>query len=170
MSSSAARPAPAETRSTRARSAGGIRRRRDVPGLPEPTGPYSWSVTHGGLVFLSGIRGIDPSTGRPDKGDGSRVRRVFEHLAALLEASGSSPRDVLSTRVYVTDMARHRPLINAGFTRFFGTELPVRTIVEVRALNQGDTIELEVVAALRQRSAKPRRRAGSGVRRVASAR
>lgn len=146
MSSSAARRAPEEITSTRAPSAVGIRRRRDVPGLPEPTGPYSWSVTHGGLVFLSGIRGIDPSTGHPDEGDRSRVRRIFKHLAKLLEASGSSPRDVLSTRVYVTDMARHRPLINAGFTRFFGTELPARTIVEVRALNQDDTIEVEVIA------------------------
>ncbi len=156
MSSSAARAVPAGVR---------IRRRRGVPGVPAPTGPFSWSVTRGGLVFLSGIRGIDPSTGRPDKGDGSRVRRIFEHLAALLEASGSSPRDVLSTRVYVTDMARHRPLINAGFARFFGTEVPARTIVEVRALNQGDTIELEAVAAVRPRPGRPRRRAGSGVRR-----
>jgi enamine deaminase RidA (YjgF/YER057c/UK114 family) len=159
MSSSAARAASTV-------SAGGrIRRRRDVPGVPKPTGPFSWSVTCGGLVFLSGIRGIDPSTGRPDEGDGSRVRRIFQHLAALLEASGSSPRDVLSTRVYVTDMARHRPLVNAGFARFFGTELPARTIVEVRALNQGDTIELEVVAVRRPRPARPRRRAWSRVRR-----
>ena len=164
MSSSAARPVSAETSSTRARSARGIRRRRDVSGLPEPTGPYCWSVTHGGLVFFSGIRGIDPFTGRPDEGDRSRVRRIFEHLAVLLKASGSSPRDVLSTRVYVTDMARHRPLVNAGFTRFFGTELPARTIVEVRGLNQRDTIELEAVAALRYRPSKTRRRGWPNVR------
>lgn len=150
MSSSVARPSS---------PAGRIRRRRDVAGVPEPPGPFSWSVAYRGLVFLSGIRGIDPSTGRPDEGDESRIRRIFAHLAALLEASGSSPRDVLSTRVYVTDMARHRPMVNAEFTRFFGAELPARTIVEVRALNQGDTIELEAVAARRHRPAR-RGRAG----------
>lgn len=144
MSSSAARPSTA---------AAPIRRRRDVAGVPEPPGPFSWSVAYRELVFLSGIRGIDPATGRPDEDDESRIRRIFAHLAALLGANGSSPRHVLSTRVYVTDMARHRPLVNAAFTRFFGAELPARTIVEVRALNQEDTIELEAVAARPRRPA-----------------
>lgn len=123
-----------------------------MAGIPAPTGPFSWSVAWGELVFLSGIRGIDPATGRPVDGDVPRVRRIFTHLARLLDGNGSSPRHVLSTRVYVTDMARHRPLVNAAFTRFFGAALPARTVVEVRALNQHDTIELEAVAVRRRRS------------------
>ncbi len=123
-----------------------------MAGVPAPPGPFSWSVAWGELVFLSGIRGIDPVTRRPADGDALRIRRIFEHLARLLEASGSSLRDVLSIRVYVTHMGRHRPLVNAAFARFFGTELPARTIVEVRGLNQGDSIELEAVAARRRRS------------------
>lgn len=133
-----------------------LRRRRAVPGVPEPTGPFSWSVAYGELVFLSGIRGIDPATGRPARGDGPRIRRIFDHLSRLLAANGSSPRHVISTRVYVTDMALHRPLVNAAFARFFGRELPARTIVEVRNLNQRDTIELEAVAARPRRRRLPR--------------
>jgi len=128
-----------------------------VAGVPAPPGPFSWSVASGDLVFLSGIRGVDPATGRPAGGDARRIRRIFEHLTRLLEASGSSLCDVLSTRVYVTHMRHHRPLVNAAFARFFGTAFPVRTIVEVRALNQGDSIELEAVAARRRRSLRAAR-------------
>jgi enamine deaminase RidA (YjgF/YER057c/UK114 family) len=41
----------------------------------------------------------------------------------------------------------HRPIVNAAYEQAFGEELPTRTIVEVRALNQDDTIEIEAVAA-----------------------
>jgi len=43
-----------------------------------------------------------------------------------------------------------RPLVNEAFTVFFGGTLPARTIVEVRALNQSDTIEIEAIAARRR--------------------
>jgi hypothetical protein len=55
-------------------------------------------------------------------------------------------------------MARHRPLVNAAFARFFGTALPARTIVEVRGLNQNDTVELEAVAVRQPRSSGKGRR------------
>jgi enamine deaminase RidA (YjgF/YER057c/UK114 family) len=77
---------------------------------------------------------------------------IFSHLERALSASGSSLRDVLATRVYVTDMKRHRPLVNEAFEQAFGSDLPTRTILQVSALNQADTIEVEVIAAQRPRS------------------
>lgn len=124
-----------------------VERFPQIGGLPPPPGPFSWAVAWGDVLMISGIRGIDPSTKAPALTDEDRVRFIFEHLARALEAGGSSPRHVLSTRVYVTDMQRHRPLLNAAYERFFGAELPTRTIVEVHALNQDDTIEVEAVAA-----------------------
>ncbi len=153
MSSSAGRVTPRR---------GAIERRGAIAGVPEPAGPFSWSVAYGRLLFLSGIRGIDPATGSPIPGDAERIRLIFDHLARILEAHGASPRDVVSTRVFVTDMGRHRPLVNDAFVRFFGADLPARTIVEVRALNQDDTIELEAIAACgggaRRSGARRRRR------------
>lgn len=128
-----------------------------VAGLPEPTGPFVWTAAYGDLVFVSGLRGIEPHTGRPAPSDEERVDLIFAHLSRALEANDSSLRHVLSTRVYVTDMARHRPLVNAAYERAFGDALPTRTIVEVRALNQDDTIEIEAVAARPRRRARPPR-------------
>lgn len=127
-----------------------IRREHAIAGVPEPTGPFAWSVAWGDLVFVSGVRGIDPATRTPAPDDEGRVRLIFEHLQRILRANGCGPQDVLATRVYVTEMSRHRPLINEAYARFFGTALPTRTIVEVRALNQADTIEVEVIAARRR--------------------
>jgi 2-iminobutanoate/2-iminopropanoate deaminase len=123
-----------------------VERTHAIPGLPAPTGPFAWTTAWGEMLFISGLRGIDPETGTLAPTDEERVRLIFEHLTHALEAGGSSLRHVLSTRVYVTDMRRHRPIVNDAYVRAFGPELPTRTIVEVRALNQDDTIEIEAVA------------------------
>lgn len=124
-----------------------VERTREVAELPYTTGPYAWAVRYGDLIFVSGLRGIDAASGEPVRGDEERLDVIFAHLGRILERNESSPRRVLATRVYVTDMGRLRPLVNNAFTRFFGTELPTRTIVEVAALNQEDTVEIEVIAA-----------------------
>lgn len=115
--------------------------------LPHPTGSYSWAVTYGDLIFVSGLRGIDAVSGQPVSGEEQRLELIFAHLGRILDRTESCPGHVLSTRVYVTDMCRLRPLVNGSFTQFFGTALPTRTIVEVAALNQEDSVEIEVIAA-----------------------
>jgi 2-iminobutanoate/2-iminopropanoate deaminase len=131
-----------------------IDRRHEVREVPPPTGPFAVSARHGDLVFVSGLRGIDAGTGKPVPGTRERLRLIFSYLESILRANGSSLRCVLSTRVYVTDMKRHRPMVNDAFRRFFGADLPTRTIVEVRALNQSDAVELEAIAVRRKRPAR----------------
>lgn len=124
-----------------------MKRLTRLDGLPQPTGPYAWAVAFGDMLFVSGLRGIDATSGKPVEGDRERVDLIFQYLERILAANGSCPRLVLATRVYVTDMATLRPLVNEGYDHFFGTEQPTRTIVEVRGLNQDDSIEIEAVAA-----------------------
>ena len=109
-------------------------------------------MSYGNLIFVSGLRGIDESSGRPVSGDRERVRVIFQRLQHVLDAYRCRSNDVLSTRVYVTDMARIRPLVNDAYEDFFGAELPTRTIVEVQSLNQDDSVEIEVVIANRRHS------------------
>jgi 2-iminobutanoate/2-iminopropanoate deaminase len=135
---------------------GDIERHVQVDEVPIPPGPFAWSVAYGGLVFVSGLRGIDPATGLPAADDEQRVALIFQYLERILAAQGCTLADILTARVYVTDMSRHRPLVNAVFQRFLGESPPARTIVQVAALNQGDSIEIEVVAG---------RRAGQELRR-----
>ena len=56
--------------------------------------------------------------------------------------SGASLRDAVRLVVYVTDMARHRLIVNK-VQEHCAVLYPPRTIVEVKALNQDDIVEVE---------------------------
>ncbi len=117
-----------------------------VPDVPEATGPWARAVEWNGMVCRSGVRGLDPGTGRPDEAREARIRLIFDHIDRTLRHHGASFATVLVTRVYVTDMVAIRPLVNAAYEAAFGGAWPTRTIVEVAALNQDDDIEIEIVA------------------------
>jgi 2-iminobutanoate/2-iminopropanoate deaminase len=114
------------------------------PGAFKPTGPWSLGVRAGDFVFVAGMRGIDPNTNMLVEGDEARVRQAFTNMKAIVEAAGGTLRDTARLVVYVTDMNRHRPLVNSIQEEFWsGGPYPPRTIVEVRALNQEDIVEVE---------------------------
>ena len=114
------------------------------PGTFKPTGPWSPGVRAGDFVFVAGMRGIDPSTNMPVEGDEARVRQSFTNMKTIVEAAGGTLRDTVRLVVYVTDMNKHRPLVNRIQEEFWsGGPYPPRAIVEVCALNQGDIVEVE---------------------------
>ena len=128
-----------------------------------PTGPFVQAVRAGDFVFVAGQRGIEPTSGALMTGTREKVRQTFENIRAILEAAGTSLEYVVMSRVYVRDMAGHRPIVNEAYERYFSKGPPPRTIVEVSRLNQDDDVEIEVVAWVPPRPAAPRRR-GPGKR------
>ncbi len=118
-------------------------------GAPAPKGPFAQARRAGNLLFIAGQRGIDPGTGElTEPTIEARARQTFENLRALAEFAGGSMASFLSTTVYVTDMKAHRPTINRLYEEFFGENLPTRTIIEVRALNQDDIVEIDAVVLI----------------------
>jgi enamine deaminase RidA (YjgF/YER057c/UK114 family) len=77
-------------------------------------------------------------------GDEARVRQAFLNMQTVVEASGGGLRNAVRLVVYVTDMNRHRPLVNKIQEELWGGgPYPPRTIVEVSRLNQDDIVEVE---------------------------
>ena len=113
-------------------------------GAIEPTGPWSLAARAGDFLYVAGMRGIDPATGGLVEGDAARVRQAFDNMARIARAEGAALTDCVRLVVYVTDMARLRPLVNQVQEALWppGT-YPPRTIVEVRGLNQDDVVEVE---------------------------
>jgi 2-iminobutanoate/2-iminopropanoate deaminase len=65
-------------------------------------------------------------------------------MLTVAASEGATAADCVRTVVYVTDMARHRPLANKIAEEIWGNgPYPPRTIVEVGALNQGDFFEID---------------------------
>jgi enamine deaminase RidA (YjgF/YER057c/UK114 family) len=109
-----------------------------------PTGPWSLGARAGDFVYVAGMRGIDPATNTLVAGDARRVRQAFENMARIAASEGATLADAVRLVVYVTDMGRHRPLVNRVQEELWrGGPYPPRTIVEVARLNQDDIVEVE---------------------------
>jgi 2-iminobutanoate/2-iminopropanoate deaminase len=112
--------------------------------LFEPTGPWSILAEAGPLVFLAGLRGLDPATNRLLDDPLERTRQIFINMQLAARSVGLDLNAVMRLTVFVTDMKAHRPLVNQVQQEFWGDgPYPPRTIVEVSALNQDDFVEVE---------------------------
>ena len=113
-------------------------------GAITPTGPWSLGARAGDFVYVAGMRGIDPATNTIVAPEEARVRQAYTNMKMIAESEGASLADCVRTVVYVTDMARLRPLVNKIQEEFWGLgPYPPRTIVEVARLNQDDIVEVE---------------------------
>ena len=113
-------------------------------GVIAPTGTWSVGARAGDFVFVAGMRGIDPATNTLVAGEEARVRQAFKNMKTIAVSEGASLSDCVRIVVYVTDMARHRPIVNKVQEEFWPDGgYPPRTIVEVKRLNQDDIFEVE---------------------------
>jgi 2-iminobutanoate/2-iminopropanoate deaminase len=118
-------------------------------GAPKAIGPYSQAIAEGGFLFTSGQIPLDPSTGELVPGDiQSAVERVFDNIEAILSASGLTLDDVVKTTVYLLRMSEFGPM-NAVYARRFGNHRPARSTVAVTELPKNASVEIDVIARLR---------------------
>ena len=113
-------------------------------GAIEPTGTWSLGTRAGDFVFVAGMRGIDPQSNELVEGDADRIRQAFQNMELIAQSEGASLTDAVRLTVFVTDMERHRPIVNAVQEELWsGGPYPPRTILEVSKLNQHDIFEVE---------------------------
>jgi 2-iminobutanoate/2-iminopropanoate deaminase len=113
---------------------------------PEAVGPYSQAVSANGLVFCSGQVALDPESGELLQGSvADETRLALKNLAAVLDAAGSSPPNVVKVTAYLTDMSDFAEF-NDAYAEFFGDEPPARATVGVSALPKGARVEVECIA------------------------
>ena len=117
-----------------------------TPSAPPAIGPYSQAIVHNGMAYLSGQIPLDPATGQVIEGDiGAQTERVLENMAAVLAACGSSLGKVVKTTVFLKDMGEFAAM-NAVYARYFATNPPARSTVEVARLPRDVRVEIECIA------------------------
>jgi len=99
---------------------------------PRPLGPYSQAIVAGGFVFVAGQGPINPANNEMELGDiRSETRRTLENIRGILEASGSSLRDVVRVGVFLADLNDFAAM-NEVYKKFFPIDPPARTTVGVQ--------------------------------------
>ena len=113
---------------------------------PAAVGPYCTATIYGGMIFMSGMIGVNPQTGKaPEGGTLAQAEQAFENIKTVLAELGADTGDVLKTTVSLTNIADFSE-VNKLYAEVFGPDYPARTCVEVSALPMGLSIEVECIA------------------------
>ena len=113
---------------------------------PAAPGPFSHATMVGPWVYVSGMGGLDPSTGQVISDDViEQTRQTIVNLKAILEAAGATLQDVVKATVYLTDMADY-PRVNKVYEEGFAPNKPARTCVAVSALPVRERMKIDLVA------------------------
>jgi 2-iminobutanoate/2-iminopropanoate deaminase len=114
---------------------------------PAAIGPYSQAIVAGGLVFCSGMAGIDPTTGTIPEGIEAQTEQALANLAAVLAAAGAAMADVVKTTIFYADVEDFGRL-NAVYARHMPDPPPARSAPANVRLPRDLLVSIEAIAVL----------------------
>ena len=116
-------------------------------GLRSPELPYSWGISVGNTLFISGATSRSPETYQPVPGDvGTQTRRVLGNVGLILEEAGMEFSDLVSCKVFLDD-TRDFQAMNAAYMEFMPIDdPPARATVRAGLVNKVFSSEIQCVA------------------------
>jgi 2-iminobutanoate/2-iminopropanoate deaminase len=109
-------------------------------------GPYNHAVRISDFLFCAGQIPIDPASGNLVAGDvKAQTERVLQNIKAILEDQNLSFANVIKSTVFMTNLADFAGM-NEVYAKYFTSDFPARSTVQVAALPKGASVELEVIA------------------------
>lgn len=118
----------------------------NIANAPKAVGPYSPAVVAGGMAFLSGQVGLDPTTGQlVGSGIEEQTAQALRNLKAVLVSLGLTFSDVVKTTIFLTDLG-HFQTVNKIYGETLAGHKPARSTFQVSALPLGAIVEIEMIA------------------------
>jgi enamine deaminase RidA (YjgF/YER057c/UK114 family) len=110
---------------------------------------YSRAVKMGNTIEVTGTVAVDEKGEVAGRGDAyAQTRFILEKIRKVLEQAGAEMKDVVRTRMFVTDISRWEEYGKAH-GEFFAEIKPCTTMVEVKGLIAPEyLVEIEATAIL----------------------
>ncbi|HOV34250.1 MAG TPA: Rid family detoxifying hydrolase [Candidatus Hydrogenedens sp.] len=113
---------------------------------PPAVGPYSHAVRAGQFIFISGQGPFSRDGSGPIKGSFSeQVEYTMENLKIILNECGCDFSDIVKMTVFLTDMSLFSEF-NQVYGKYFQTNYPARTCVQVSQLPSSISVEIDAIA------------------------
>ena len=115
--------------------------------IAESNPNLSLATRFGNLVFVAGQTGRHPATGELGEDIREQTRNVLERIKVILAAAGTSLDNVLTVTTHLTkreDLTAY----NEEYARYFPTNKPARTTVEVMLNSPELLVEITVTACI----------------------
>ncbi|MGC8866884.1 MAG: Rid family detoxifying hydrolase [Elusimicrobiales bacterium] len=122
-----------------------------VESAPKAIGPYSQAIETESFVFVSAQLPLDKSAQIPQT-IAKQTEVAIKNIKNILEGVGLNLDAVVKTTVFMTDLSKFSEM-NDIYSKFFSSNPPARTTVEVKALPKGAMIEIEAIAVKKHKHA-----------------
>ncbi|CAL0315893.1 unnamed protein product [Lupinus luteus] len=126
----------------------GIKEVIQTQNAPAALGPYSQAIKSNNLIFVSGVLGLVPETGKfiSDNVE-DQTEQLLKNMGEILKAGGASYSSVVKTTILLADLKDFK-IVNEIYAKYFPSPSPARATYQVAALPMDAKIEVECIAAL----------------------
>jgi 2-iminobutanoate/2-iminopropanoate deaminase len=109
---------------------------------------FPQAVITDNYIFLSGMPGLDPITGKVTSDDfEDQARQCFLNIKTVLEEGGSNMTKIVKTTVFMVT-GNDFSILNKIYTELFPENAPARSTPQVMPFPAGILISVECIALL----------------------
>jgi len=125
-----------------------IRKNFNTAAVARMSEAFPQAVITDQFVFLSGMPGTDPDSGKIESDDfETQTRQCFLNIKMVLEEAGSDMSKIIKTTIFMV-AGNDFSVVNKIYNEFFPENAPARSTPQVMPFPAGILISVECIALL----------------------